>query len=71
MYKALVQAVLLYGGKSWVVTDIIMTVLEGFHYGIARRIEEMTERKGDVRELELASVNADLKVTGICKIWGT
>ena len=45
MYKALFQEMLLYGSESWVVTDAMMTVLEGFHHRIARRIAGMTERK--------------------------
>ena len=30
-YKAIVQAVLIYGSEIWVVTDSMMKVLEGFH----------------------------------------
>ena len=35
MYKAVVQAVLLYGSEIWVVTDVMMTVLDVFHHMIA------------------------------------
>jgi hypothetical protein len=37
-YKAVVQAVLLYGCETWVVTPAMMRVLEGFHHKVARRI---------------------------------
>ena len=38
MQKAVAQAVLLYGSGSWVVTDVMMTVLEGFHHRILDRL---------------------------------
>ena len=50
MYKMLVRAVLLYGREIWVVTDVMMTVLEGFHHKTARRIAEMTSRRGNSGE---------------------
>ena len=37
IYKAVVQAVLLYRGKIWVAKDTMMTVLEGFFHRIARQ----------------------------------
>ena len=49
MYKAVVQAVLLYGRKPWAVTDAMMKVLELFHNSITRHITGMTERKGGGR----------------------
>ena len=52
MYEVLVQAVLLYGSKIWLVTDKMMAVLEVFHYMIARRITVITARKGSAREWE-------------------
>ena len=52
MYEAVLQAVLLYGIEIWVVMDVSMTVLEGFHRIIARLIEGMTLRKGDSGEWE-------------------
>ena len=36
MYTGVVHMVLLYGSKSWLVTEEILKVLEGFHYGVAR-----------------------------------
>ena len=47
VYKAVVQAVLMYGRKIWVVTDDIMKFLEGFHHRTARRISGMMAQRGD------------------------
>ena len=44
-YKMVVQAVLIHGRKVWVVTDEMITVLEGFTHRIARRVAGMTARK--------------------------
>ena len=65
MYKALVQTVLLYGSEIWVVTDTMMTVLEGFHHRIARCVLGITARWGNGGEWEWASVDAKLEATGI------
>ena len=45
MYQLVVQAVLLYGSKIWLVTDLMMAVIELFRHRIAIRIAGMTERK--------------------------
>ena len=37
-YKAVVQAVLLYGCESWVITDSVLKRLESFHHKVARQI---------------------------------
>ena len=68
VYKEVVQAVLLYGRKIWVVTDTMMTVPEGFNNRIARRIVVMIARKDDGREWEWALVGAVSKVTWIWSI---
>ena len=34
VYKAVVWAVLMYGSEIWLLTDAMMTVLEGFHHSI-------------------------------------
>ena len=65
MYKLVVQAVLLYGRKIWVVTDSIRTVLEVFHHRITRRIVGMTERKGNCRGWGWTFVDVELDTTGI------
>ena len=42
IYKSVVQLVLLYGSKSWVLMGAMLKVLELFHYQVARRIVGMT-----------------------------
>jgi hypothetical protein len=37
-YKAIVQAVLLYGCKTWTLTNPMIKALESFHHKVARRI---------------------------------
>ena len=44
VYKAGVQTVLLYGSESWVVTGAMLTVLEGFHHRVFRKIVGKTAR---------------------------
>ena len=61
MYKALFQAVLLYGSEIWVVTDAMMLFLEGF----ARQIEGMTAQRGDGGWWCWDLVEAELEVTGL------
>ena len=68
IYKAVVQVMLLYGSKNWVVMDAMVTVIEGFHNRIARRIAGMTASKGNRGEYEWASVDASLESTSLCPI---
>ena len=42
IYKLVVQTVILYGRKIWVVTGEILKVLKGFHHRAARKITGMT-----------------------------
>ena len=42
IFKAVVQMVLLYGSESWVVTYVMLKVLEGFHHWVDRRIAGMS-----------------------------
>ena len=58
IYKAVVQALLLYVSESWVVMGTMMTVLEGFHHSIVIRIEGMKARRGDGGEWEWDLVDA-------------
>ena len=48
IYKAVVQTVLLYGSKSWMITGAMMKVLEAFCHEISRKITGKTDRR--VRE---------------------
>ena len=38
LYKAVMQAVLIYGSERWVLTESTMNFLEGFHQRIYHRI---------------------------------
>ena len=46
MYKAVAKLVILYGSESWVVTGVMLKVLEGFHHRAARQFTEITETRG-------------------------
>ena len=47
LYKAIVQSVLLYGSKTWVLSPAVMARLEGFHICAAYRMaKEHTPRRG-------------------------
>jgi hypothetical protein len=37
-YKTIVQAVLLHGSESWVITPQLLSILNGWHHRMARRI---------------------------------
>ena len=45
-FKAVLQAVLLFGAETWVLTPMIERALESFMHGAARRITENQPRKG-------------------------
>ena len=65
MYKALAQSVLLYVSESWVATGVMLKVLEGFHYRVARRIMGMTATCGAGGEWEYPPVMAVLEAVGL------
>ena len=44
-YKAIAQAVLLYGSESWVLSPAMLQPLEGFHHQVARRLTGRLPRK--------------------------
>ena len=41
VYKAVLQQLLLYDSERWVMTDVMMTVLEVLHHRIVRQIKRM------------------------------
>ena len=45
LYKAVVQSVLLYGSKIWLVTGAMLKVLEGLHNQVVIIIMGMMERR--------------------------
>ena len=44
VYKVVVQMVLLYGSDSWVVTEAMLNVLEGFHHRVAQKIAGISDQ---------------------------
>ena len=60
MQKVLVQKMHFMAEQKWVVMDVIMMVLEGFHHRITGRIMGMTARMG-----KLVLVKAALEATNI------
>ena len=46
LFKAVVQAVLLFGAETWVLTPRIERVLESFMHRVARRITGNQQRRG-------------------------
>ena len=56
---------ILYGRKIWVVTEVMMTVIEVFHHRIDRRIAGMTVMKGDGRECDWELMDTALETTWI------
>ena len=68
MYKLVVQLVILYAIKIWVVTDAMIMVLDGFHHIIDRKIVGITARKDDGREWEWSSVGVALETAGLWPI---
>ena len=64
MYKAVAQSVILYGSESWVVTGVMLKVLEGFRHQEARRIMGMTATCGAGREWKYPPVAAAPEAAG-------
>ena len=60
MYKAVVQAVLLYGIEIWVVAEVMVTVMESFHQRIARWILGMTGDRYFSNKLVLAEAAGNI-----------
>ena len=52
VFKAVAQLVLLYSSESWVVTGVMLKVLEGFRHQVDRRIMGMTATCGEGGEWE-------------------
>ena len=64
-YKAVVQAVLLYGCESWVITDSMRKVLEGFHHRIARRISGLVAQRIGDNQWEYPPIADALEAAGL------
>ena len=51
VYKAVLQQLLLYDSERWVMTDVMMTVLEVLHHRIVRQIKRMAVWRIKKREI--------------------
>ena len=69
LYKVVVHTVFIYWCESWVVIDSMMTVMEGFHHRVARRIVVMTLRRSKDVEWEWPPVATALEVTELWPMW--
>ena len=63
MYKAVVRTVLLYRSRSWVVTESMLKVLEGFHHLVAQRIAVMSDHQVGEEVWECSLVAEELEAT--------
>ena len=52
IFKTLAQTVLLYGSEFWVVTGVMLKVLESFYHWAAWQIAGMTDRCTEDRKWE-------------------
>ena len=68
IYKAVVQTVLIYGIKIWVVIGAIFKVLEGFHHWVARSNTEKSAQCTTGREWERPPVSGGIYTAGLLKI---
>ena len=68
VYKAVVHTVFLYGSDRWVVTGMMLTVLEVFHHRVARKIAGKTARRAGGSGFEWLPVEEDLEVAGMWPI---
>ena len=64
-YKEVVQVVMLYGSEIWVITDVMMKVLEGFHHRIDKRIMGKTVRKVGAEVWECPPMEDALETVGL------
>ena len=68
LYKAVVQPVLLYESKSWVVVEGMLKLLEGFHHRVLRSIMGVTARRTTSGEWEWPPVTDDTDTARLCPI---
>ena len=65
IYNLVVQTVLPYGYQSWVVTDAMITVLDGFYHRVDWILAGLTERQGNAGKWEWPPVAMALEATGL------
>ena len=67
-YKVLFQMMFLYGSEIWMLTGVILTVLESFHNRMARRIVGKTYRHAGDGGWECPPVEEALELAGLWPI---
>ena len=68
MYKAVVQLVLVYRSKIWVVKDSMLKVLEGLHHWTVRKIVGIAAQHTTSGEWDWPPVDEALDATGLWPI---
>ena len=63
LYKAVGQLVLLYGSKIWLVTVVMLKLIEVFHHRLERRIVGMMARRTTIGDWEFPPVAESLDTT--------
>ena len=66
IYKTVFQMVLLYGIKSWVATEDMPKIMEGFHHQVEQRIAGISYQKFWEGVWEGSLMEEDLEVAGLC-----
>ena len=68
IYKVVVQMVLLYGSKNWVVTGEMLKFLEGFHHWVSGRMMGNTDWCKMYGEWEIPPVADAIQIAGLWPI---
>ena len=64
-YKEVVQATLLFGADSWVMSPRIWRTLDGFHHKVARRLEKMQPKRDMMGGWIYPPLDATMKEVGM------
>jgi hypothetical protein len=67
-YKAIVQAILLYGSETWTITPRMLQILNGFHHRIARRISGLMPVRQDDDSWFYPPLEKALEIAGLYTI---
>ena len=67
-YVAIVQAILLFGAETWVVTPRVLQALEGFHHRAARQMAGMGGKRLVDGTWEYPPIDGALAATGLARI---
>ena len=69
MYNIVVQTVLLYRRNIWLITELVMKLLEVFHHIITRRITGKTTRRIGEGGWYFPPEEEAIKAAGMCPMW--